>query len=126
MRFVPIGCFGPKVSPGPVDVLLMNTGILNRNLAAKRVGMYVRERRRHLGLSRAELARRLGFVLGSVVSHVERGAPTAAPSGPRVRAPGWARALELEPATFAGDLAALSGAMGASEDSLSLTRPAWA
>ena len=100
----------------------MNTGILNRNLAAKRVGMYVRERRCHLGLSRAELARRLGFVLGSVVSHVERGDARIAPEAMA----GWARALELEPAIFAGDLAALSGTAGSSEDTLSLTRPAWA
>ena len=100
----------------------MNTGILNHNMASKRIGTYVRERRRSLGLSRAELARRLGFVLGSVVSHVERGDARIAPEA----LAGWARALELELATFAADLAALSGAGGSSEDMSSLTRPAWA
>ncbi len=101
----------------------MHTGILTRNMASKRIGTYVRERRRGLGLSRAELARRLGFVLGSVVSHVERGDARIAPEAMA----GWARALELEPTTFADDVAALNGAVGAKTDqSASLTQPAWA
>jgi len=83
----------------------MNTGILNSNPAAKRIGMYVRERRRGLGLSRAQLARRLGFVLGSVVSHVERGDTCITPEAVAI----WARALEMEPTAFARELSALGG-----------------
>lgn len=99
----------------------MNTGNLSRSLAAKRIGQFVRNRRRNLGLSRAQLARRLGFVLGSVVSHVERGDARIAP-----QAMGdWARALEMDPAEFAKEIASLDGE-SASEASPLLAAPAWA
>lgn len=84
----------------------MDTPILSTAAAAKRVGLYVRNRRQSLGLSRAQLARRLGFVLGSVISHVERGDARIAPHA----LADWARALELDPDTFAEEIAAMTGA----------------
>lgn len=90
-------------------------------MAAKRIGQFIRERRRTLGLSRAQLARRLGFVLGSVVSHVERGDARIAP-----QAMGdWACALEMDPAAFAKEIAALDGE-AASDPAPLLRAPAWA
>lgn len=100
----------------------MNTGILNRTMAAKRVGMYVRTRRRSLGLSRAQLAQRLGFVLGSVITHVERGDARIAPEAMA----NWAAALELDPAQFAKELAVLGKVDPAADTAgSSLPRPAW-
>lgn len=84
----------------------MDTAKPVTTLAAKRIGRYVRERRLARGLSRAQLARRLGFVLGSVVSHVERGDARIAPEAMA----GWARALELDPSEFAREVAALVAA----------------
>ena len=63
------------------------------NPAAKEFGLYVRSRRLALGLSRAELAHRLGLILGSHVSHVERGEARVSPGAMA----DWARALEVEP-----------------------------
>jgi len=98
----------------------MDTGNYSRNMGAKRIGQFIRDRRLALGLSRAQLARRLGFVLGSVVSHVERGDARIAP-----QAMGdWARALEMDPVAFAKEIAALDGE--AASNSTPLLRPAWA
>lgn len=99
----------------------MNTRNLNRSLAAKRVGQFIRDRRRDLGLSRAQLARRLGFVLGSVVSHVERGDARIAPQAIQ----NWAQALEMDPAPFAKELGVLD-AEADPEPPMLLTAPAWA
>jgi transcriptional regulator with XRE-family HTH domain len=81
----------------------MDTAKPATSLAAKRIGRYVRERRLALGLSRAQLARRLGFVLGSVVSHVERGSSRIAPNA----LANWAHALEMDPGAFSRDMARL-------------------
>lgn len=70
---------------------------------AKKVGQFIKTRRRGLGLSRAQLARRMGFVLGSYVSHIERGDARIAPNALN----DWARALELEPQAFRQQLLAL-------------------
>lgn len=94
--------------------------------AAKRIGTYVRARRLALGLSRAQLAQRLGFVLGSVITHVERGSSQIAPQAVE----GWALALELDPAAFAGDLGRLGhdSAHGTakSRNDAALPRATWA
>src|SRR5262245_16879708 len=82
----------------------MDTG-LSAQGAAKQVGAFIKDRRRSLGLSRAQLARRLGFVLGSYVSHIERGDARIAPG----QVNDWARALELEPQAFRQQLVNLSG-----------------
>ena len=99
----------------------MNTRTLSRSLAAKRVGQFIRDRRRDLGLSRAQLARRLGFVLGSVVSHVERGDARIAPQAIQ----NWAQALEMDPAAFAKELSVLD-AEADPEPTPLLSAPAWA
>jgi transcriptional regulator with XRE-family HTH domain len=61
--------------------------------SAKKFGRYVRSLRLKLGLSRAELAQRLGLILGSHVSHVERGEARISPGA----LADWARALEIDP-----------------------------
>jgi transcriptional regulator with XRE-family HTH domain len=66
------------------------------NPAAKQFGGYIRNRRLSLGLSRADLAHRLGLILGSHVSHVERGEARISPEALH----NWAQALELEPQTL--------------------------
>ena len=64
--------------------------------AARQVGRYIRSRRLALGLSRADLARRLNLVLGSHISHVERGEGHIASEAMVL----WAHALEIDTATF--------------------------
>ena len=66
------------------------------NASAKRFGRYVRGQRLRLGLSRAELAQRLGLILGSHVSHVERGEARILPGA----LSDWARALEIDAAVL--------------------------
>lgn len=101
----------------------MDTAKPMASQATKRIGRYVRERRLARGLSRAQLARRLGFVLGSVVSHVERGDARIAPEAMA----GWARALELDPSEFAREVAALGNANHTNQEGLEIpVRPAWA
>lgn len=104
----------------------MDTAKPAASQAAKRIGCHVRERRLALGLSRAQLARRLGFVLGSVVSHVERGSSRIAPQA----LADWARALELDPAVFARDMARLGHgtqvALADEQETPRLPHAAWA
>jgi len=100
----------------------VNTRTVNPSLAAKRVGQFVRQRRLHLGLSRAQLARRLGFVLGSVVSHVERGDTRIAPQAMAE----WARALEMDPVAFAREVAILGGTETERTADVPFIRAAWA
>lgn len=71
----------------------------------KRAGEFFRNRRKILGLSRADMAKRLGLTLGSHVSHVERGDARIAPDAVH----NWAQALEFEPAQFSQHLATLYG-----------------
>lgn len=66
------------------------------NASAKRFGRYVRGLRLRLGLSRADLAQRLGLILGSHVSHVERGEARISPGS----LADWARALEVDAAAL--------------------------
>lgn len=68
--------------------------------AAKQLGGYIRSRRLSLGLSRADLARRLGLILGSHISHVERGEARISPAA----LDNWAQALEVEPQAFSEQL----------------------
>lgn len=74
------------------------------SLAAKQFGRFVRARRLSLGLSRADLAHRLGLVLGSHVSHVERGEARIAENA----VTNWAHALEIEPANLSQQLKLLA------------------
>ena len=81
------------------------------NFGAKQFGRFIRGRRISLGLSRAELAQRLGLILGSHVSHVERGETRISPGA----LPNWARALEI-------DTAALIEALGDDGGTLTVDR----
>ena len=74
------------------------------NPVAKEFGLFVRSQRLTLGLSRAQLAHRLGLILGSHVSHVERGEARVSPDAMA----DWARALEV-------DLSVLSRYLGMGE-----------
>ena len=82
----------------------MKTPHSANSVAAKQFGRYVRARRLSLGLSRAELARRLGLILGSHVSHVERGEARIADDA----IANWAQALEIEPGSFSQQIQTLA------------------
>ncbi|HKO88898.1 MAG TPA: helix-turn-helix transcriptional regulator [Burkholderiales bacterium] len=76
------------------------------NAAAKQFGRYIRARRLSLGLSRADLAHRLGLILGSHVSHVERGETRIADDA----VTNWAKALEIDPGNLSEQLKMLAHA----------------
>ena len=84
----------------------MKTPHSANTVAAKQFGRYVRARRLSLGLSRADLARRLGLILGSHISHVERGEARIAEDA----VTNWANALEIEPFSLAEQLKRLAEA----------------
>jgi ribosome-binding protein aMBF1 (putative translation factor) len=88
--------FRTKFFPPHADLIFMKTEKTAPHEAARQVGRYIRSRRLALGLSRADLARRLNLVLGSHISHVERGEGHIASEAMVL----WAHALEIDTATF--------------------------
>src|SRR5688572_2159813 len=91
------------------------------NFGPKQFGRFIRGRRLSLGLSRADLAQRLGLILGSHVSHVERGETRITPDA----LPNWARALEIDTAALIEALGDERGAQTLTVDrSASIGQPA--